>query len=75
MSNATKVPNTSDIQVTETPSIVSVGDLQNIQLSYRLNGKNYLKRSQFVRTFLKGKGKLSHMLGKGLKLGDLKFDT
>ena len=75
MSNATKVPNTSDIQVTETPSIVSVGDLQNIQLSYRLNGKNYLKRSQFVRTFLKGKGKLSHMLGKGPKLGDLKFDT
>ena len=75
MFDATKVPNTSDIQVTETPSIVSVGDLQNIQLSYRLNGKNYLKRSQFVRTFLKRKGKLSHMLGKGPKLGDLKFDT
>lgn len=39
------------------------GELQNIQPAYRLNGKNYLKWSQLVRTVLKGKGKLSHLLG------------
>ncbi|XP_071919974.1 uncharacterized protein [Coffea arabica] len=37
-------------------------ELQNIQTAYRLNGKNYLKWSQLVRTFLKGKGKLGHLL-------------
>lgn len=42
---------------------------------YRLNGKNYLKRSQFIQTYLKGKGKLSHLLGTGLKEGDSEFDT
>ncbi|KAI3470208.1 hypothetical protein Pfo_026871 [Paulownia fortunei] len=49
------------------------GDLQNIQAAYRLNGTNYLKWSQLVRTFLKGKGKLSHLLGTGPKKGDPKF--
>ncbi|GMP34630.1 hypothetical protein CsSME_00007420 [Camellia sinensis var. sinensis] len=34
---------------------------------------NYLKWSQFVRTFLKGKGKLSHLLGTGPKPEDPKF--
>ena len=28
-----------------------------------------------VRTFLKGKGKLSHLFGTGPKKGDLRFDT
>jgi hypothetical protein len=40
-----------------------------------LNGKNYLKWSQLVRTFLKGKGKLSHLLGKGPSTRDSKFDA
>ncbi|KAH7516297.1 hypothetical protein FEM48_Zijuj10G0120300 [Ziziphus jujuba var. spinosa] len=31
--------------------------------SNRLNGKNYLKWSQIVRTYLKGKGRLGHLLG------------
>jgi hypothetical protein len=53
----------------------SSGDLQNIQAAYRLNGKNYLKWSQLVRTFLKGKGKLNHLLGKGPKPEDPKFDA
>ncbi|KAL5827631.1 hypothetical protein ACOSQ3_019471 [Xanthoceras sorbifolium] len=35
------------------------GELQNIKPAYRLNGKNYLKWSQMVRTFLKGKENLS----------------
>ncbi|KAK0573778.1 hypothetical protein LWI29_013412 [Acer saccharum] len=39
----------------------------------QLNDKNYLKWSQFVRAFLKGKGKLSHLLEMGLKPGDSTF--
>lgn len=51
------------------------GELQNIQVAYRLNGKNYLKWSQMVRKFLKGRGKLGHLLGNGPKQGDPKFDA
>ncbi|KAH1226123.1 hypothetical protein GmHk_11G032873 [Glycine max] len=39
-------------------------ELQNIQPGLLLNGKNYLKWSHFVQTFLKGKGKLNHLIGK-----------
>ena len=46
------------------------GELQNIQVAYRLDGKNYLKWSQLVRTVLKGKGKINHLMGTGPKLGD-----
>ena len=52
-SDAIEVSNTPKIQVTETPSTVLARDLQNIQPSYWLNGKNYLKWSQFVSIFLK----------------------
>ncbi|KAK8317878.1 hypothetical protein V6Z12_A13G138500 [Gossypium hirsutum] len=52
-----------------------MSEFQNIQVAYRLNGKNYLKWSQLVRTFLKGRGKLSHLLGTGPKEGDPKFDA
>ncbi|KAK3437210.1 hypothetical protein EUGRSUZ_C01993 [Eucalyptus grandis] len=38
------------------------GDLQNVRATYRLNEKNYLKWSQFVKTYLKGKERLSHLL-------------
>ena len=41
------------------------GELQNIQVAYRLDGKNYLKWSQLVRTVLKGKWKISHLIGTG----------
>ncbi|RVW77005.1 hypothetical protein CK203_036884 [Vitis vinifera] len=41
-----------------------LGELQNIQAAYRLNGKNYLKWSQLVRTVLKGKWKISHLIGR-----------
>ncbi|GAV76366.1 LOW QUALITY PROTEIN: UBN2_3 domain-containing protein, partial [Cephalotus follicularis] len=50
------------------------GDLQSIRATYRLNEKNYLKWSQFVKTYLKGKGRLSHLLGIGPKPGDPEFD-
>ena len=51
------------------------GELQNIQAAYRLDGKNYLKWSQLVRTVLKGKGKISHLMGTRPKLGDPRFEA
>ena len=54
-------------------NIIAAGELQNIQPSLHLNGKNYLKWSEFVQTFFKGKGKLSHLLETGPKSDDLKF--
>ena len=36
----------------------------------KLNEKTYLKWSQFVEPYLKGKGRLSHVLGTGPKRGD-----
>ena len=51
------------------------GELQNIQPAYRLTGKNYLKWSQLVRTILKGKGKMSHLLGTRPKKEDPKFQA
>ncbi|XP_052732974.1 uncharacterized protein LOC128196357 [Vigna angularis] len=43
--------------------IQTAGELQNIHSAYRLDGKNYLKWSQIIRTILKGKGKISHLTG------------
>ena len=40
-----------------------------------MNGKHHLKWSQVVQTFLKGKGKPSHLLGTGPKKGDPKFEA
>ena len=40
-----------------------------------VNGKNYLKWSQLVHTSLKGKGKVSHLLGIGPRRGDPRFDA
>ena len=51
------------------------GDLQSIRATYRLTEKNYLKWSQFVKTYLKGKGRLSHLLGTGPKRGDSCFEA
>ncbi|KAJ1377738.1 Retrotransposon gag domain [Sesbania bispinosa] len=51
------------------------GELQNIHSAYRLNGRNYLKWAQLVRTVLKGKGKLSHLTEPGPKHEDPKFTT
>ncbi|KAL5549794.1 hypothetical protein UlMin_005025 [Ulmus minor] len=48
-------------------------ELQNIQTAYRLTGKNYLKWCQLVRTFLKGKGKLSHLIGTGPQKDETSF--
>ena len=50
-------------------------ELQNIYAAYRLDGKNHLKWSQLVRTVLKGKGKISHLMGIGPKPGDSRFEV
>ena len=50
-------------------------ELQNIQATYRLDGKNYLIWSQLVCTVLKGKGKISHLIGIGWKPGDPRFEV
>ncbi|GMP84963.1 hypothetical protein CsSME_00038292 [Camellia sinensis var. sinensis] len=65
----------SSMAANNTTSTSSVGELQNIQPSLCLNSQNYLKWSQFVRTLLKEKGKLSHLLGTGPKPEDPKFTT
>ncbi|KAG6775743.1 hypothetical protein POTOM_019236 [Populus tomentosa] len=48
-------------------------EFQNLQSSYRLNGRNYLKWSQIVKTFLKGKGKISHLMDNPPSPEDPKF--
>lgn len=50
-------------------------ELQTIQSAYKLDGKNYLKWSQLIRTILKGKGKISHLSGTGPKQGDPGFEA
>lgn len=65
----------SDNRNSDSINTPSTEDLQNIPAAHRLNGKNYLKWSQFVRTFLKGRGKISHLLGIGPKPGDPRFDA
>ncbi|KAK4437689.1 hypothetical protein Salat_0102900 [Sesamum alatum] len=71
---STNSSNPSGIAVESTPN-PSSGDLQNINPSYRLNGRNYLQWSQIVRTFLKGRGKLNHLIGAAPKSEDPKFAT
>ena len=59
----------------ETKQNHTSGEFQNISAAYRLNGKNYLQWSQLVRTFLKGKGKLIHLIGGGPDSSDPKFTS
>jgi len=55
----------------ELPISLSIGgELPIVQATYMLNGKNYLKWSQLIKTFLKGKGKLSHLEGSGPQEND-----
>ena len=45
----------------------NIGELHSIQAAYKLNEKNYLKWSQLISTFLKGKGKIKSSLGNWTK--------
>lgn len=65
---------TSENTDTSNP-ISKTGDLQNIRVTYRLNGRNYLKWSQMVRTYLKGRGRLNHLLNTGPGKGDPAFES
>jgi len=70
-------PKTTDPTMNQSEEVASThmtGDLQNIKPTYRLNEK-YLKWSQFVKTNLKGKGNLIHLLGTGPEKGDPDFDA
>ena len=72
-------------EVSETPAITTqskaiitshtIRELQNIQVTYKLNGKNYLKWSKLVRNFLEVKGKFSHLLRIGPQRRDPRFDA
>ena len=73
MSEVTETTTTTQLE--EIVRSQQLGELQNIQAAYRLNGKNYLKWSQLVRTVLKGKGKISHLMGTGPKPGDPHFES
>ena len=53
----------------------NTGELQNIQATYKLNGKNYFTWSQLVHRFLKGKGKLNHLLGIEPRRGDSQINA
>ena len=64
---------TLEVPIAGTQNGALGGELQSLQAAYRLNRKNCLKWSQLIRTFLKGKGKLSHLLGTGPKEGDPAF--
>jgi len=80
MSTATKSSSASKAPVTVTGSgenkaTTPTRELQNIQATYRLNGKNYLKWSQLACTFLMGRGKLSHLLGTGPKKVNPTFEA
>ncbi|KAI6683703.1 hypothetical protein NL676_029616 [Syzygium grande] len=81
MSNSKITPKTTDPNpstkkpLEEVASTHMTSDLQNIRPALILNKKNYLKWSQFVKMYPKGKGKLSHLLGTGPKLGDPNFDA
>lgn len=75
MPESTEISPVLDAPATESTAAVATGDLQKIQAAYRLNGKNYLNWSQLVRTFLKGRGKLSHLLGTGPSKEDPRFEA
>ena len=71
--SATSAAPTSSIE--ENQMVRNNMEFQSIQSAYRLNGKNYLKWSQLVRTFLKGKGKIGHLLGTGPEKGTAGFEA
>ncbi|TXG49302.1 hypothetical protein EZV62_025177 [Acer yangbiense] len=48
-------------------------EYRQLQPSFRINGRNYLVWSQLVKTFLKGKGKSSHLGGPIPEKNDPKF--
>ncbi|RVW43800.1 Retrovirus-related Pol polyprotein from transposon TNT 1-94 [Vitis vinifera] len=50
MSKVSEATNTSTVPASEALAIHALGELPNIQVTYRLNGKNYLQWSQLIKT-------------------------
>ncbi|XP_039120841.1 uncharacterized protein LOC120257437 [Dioscorea cayenensis subsp. rotundata] len=51
------------------------GELHNLNTTYHLDGRNYLQWSQLVKTFLKGRGKISLLTRDSPKENDPKFQA
>lgn len=76
MSTSEEMKNSAkNTQTEEVNSNISIGGLQNPRTSYIMDGEIFLKWSQFVQTYLNGKGRVSHILGKGPKPGEKGFDS
>ena len=69
VSETTPAPVISDAPFEQSTNNAS-NELQGMHHSYCLDGRNYLQWSQLVRTFLKGRGKISHLTGPAPKSTD-----
>ena len=74
MSTFEITPSKISVHSDEVNSNEMTGDLQNVRVNYKLNEKKYLKWSQFIKTYLKGKGRLNHILETCPKKGDPTFE-
>ena len=59
----------------KTVPLLSPNDLQALQGSYPLDGRNYLQWAQLVYTTLKGRKKLNHIEGELLSQTDPKYEA
>ena len=72
MSNTLEVDSLISSQTTIQQS-TPLTEFQNIVGSFKLNRGNYLEWSQLVKTCIKGKGKLSHLMGPMVSKDDPRF--
>ena len=72
MSNTSKVDSSVSSPTTIQQS-TPLAKFQNIVGSFKLNGGNYLEWSRLVKTYIKGKGKLSHLIGPVMSKDDPRF--
>ena len=72
MSNTLEVDSSISSQTTIQQS-TPLTEFQNIVGSFKLNRGNYLEWSQLVKTCIKGKGKLSHLIGPVVSKDDPRF--
>ena len=59
----------------KTVPLLSPNDLQALQGSYRIDGRNYLQWAQLVRTTLKGQKKLNYIEGEPPAQTDPKYEA
>ena len=72
MSNTSETDSSISGQATIQQSTPLV-EFQNIVRSFKLNGGNYLEWSQLIKTYIKGKGKLNHLIGPVVSKDDPRF--